>query len=463
MGWLPFRNWGFKITAMKKNTIYILLVLVFASAIATVIYKYTSTHTPEENKTYALLPRKGAAANSPEWLKVKQQSYTLLKAVEANPNDTKSLVQLATLYIREARITGNYAYYDKAALTYVDNALAQDTANFEALILKSLLYLSQHHFADGLALAEKAKAANPYNAYVYGIAVDGNVEMGNYDSAVADADKMLSIRPDLRSYSRASYLREIYGDYPGAIEAMKLAVEAGAPGDEATEWSRIQLGHLYENTGDLLHAQNCYEFALQVRPGYPYALAGLGRIAAANKDYTKAISYFQQADTTVNDFAIKESMADTYRDMGQTTKADALQKEIIAAMNGEAKSGVDDASIGHYVDKELAYAYLKVNDYDNALKHALLEYDRRPDNIDVNECVAWVYYSKGDYDKALPYIKTALRTNCKSPTLLCRAGLIYAKAGEKIIAKTTLQQALQTNANITSDLKMLCTAALQTL
>jgi tetratricopeptide (TPR) repeat protein len=449
---------------MKKNSVYTILIIVFVIAVGAIVYKYTSSASTEnKNKSYALLPRRGVAATSPEWLKVKEQVYTLLKAVETNPNDTKSLIQLATLYIREARITGNYAYYDKAAFSYVNTTLAVDKENFEALILKSLLYLSQHHFADGLELAQKAKAINPYNAYVYGIAVDGNVEMGNYDSAVADADKMLSIRPDLRSYSRASYLREIYGDYPGAIAAMKMAVQAGAPGDEATEWARIQLGHLYENTGDLLNAEMHYTLSNEARPGYPYALAGLGRLAAAKKNYTKAINYLQQADTTVMDFSIKETLADVYRDMGQTAKANTLQKEIIELMHADAKASAGDDGIAHFADKELAYAYLKINDYDNALKHVLLEYNRRPDNIDVNECVAWVYYNMGDYDKALPYIKAAMKTNCKNPTLLCRAGLIYAKAGDKAIAKTTLQQALQTNANITGDLKMQSASALQTL
>jgi len=66
------------------------------------------------------------------------------------------------------------------------------------------------------------------------------VEMGNYTAAVENSDKMVSIRPDIRSYSRISYLREIYGDYPGSIEAMKMAVGA-AYRDEATEWSRVQL------------------------------------------------------------------------------------------------------------------------------------------------------------------------------------------------------------------------------
>jgi hypothetical protein len=45
---------------------------------------------------------------------------------------------------------------------------------------------------------------------------------------------MMAIRPDLRSYSRVSYLREIFGDIPGAREAMLMAIQAGYPGQEET-------------------------------------------------------------------------------------------------------------------------------------------------------------------------------------------------------------------------------------
>jgi tetratricopeptide (TPR) repeat protein len=250
---------------------------------------------------------------------------------------------------------------------------------------------------------------------------------------------------------------------PALFNAMKMAVDAGAPGDEATEWSRVQLGHLYENTGDMLNAEMHYTIAIQERPGYAYALAGLGRIAAAKKDYKKAIEYYMRADSSVKDFSIKEGLANVYREMGETEKANNMEKKIIAEMNKEAQSGQNDVNIGHYVDIELAYAYLKINDYDNALKHALLEYNRRPDNIDVNECVAWIYYCKGDYEKAVTYIKAALKTNSKNPTLLCRAGLIYAKAGEKLLAKTTLQEGLQTNANTADNLREEGKNILQTL
>jgi tetratricopeptide (TPR) repeat protein len=111
----------------------------------------------------------------------------------------------------------------------------------------------------------------------------------------------------------------------------------------------------------------------------------------------------------------------------------------------------------------LAYAYLKVNNYDKALEHALAEYNRRPDNIDVNETLAWVYYCNGDFAKALPYAAVALKTGSKNPTLLCRTGLIYSKTGDKVRAKKLLQQALMNNANIAVNLKADGINTLQTL
>jgi tetratricopeptide (TPR) repeat protein len=110
-------------------------------------------------------------------------------------------------------------------------------------------------------------------------------------------------------------------------------------------------------------------------------------------------------------------------------------------------------SSGHYTDREMAYAYLAVGNYNKAREHALLEYNRRPNNIDANETLAWVYYHKGDYAKAQSYIKTALQTNCKNPGLLCHTGLIYARSADKADAKKYLQEALKNNPNISPLLK----------
>lgn len=448
---------------MKKNHFYLVAIVLFVVAAGFIVVKYKKDEKTKTAVFYPLKDRVAGLANSAEARQVEKQFDNLVKIVRTNPDEIKSRIALASLYIQEARVTGNYMYYDMAAMKYVDEVLEKDPANFEALTFKSLLFLSQHHFAEGLALAEKARAINPDNAFVHGILVDGNVEMGNYAAAVEEADKMISIRPDIRSYSRVSYLREIHGDYPGAIEAMKLAVDAGLPGDEPTEWARVHLGNLYEITGDMKNAEMHYLVALQRRPGYAYAIAGQGRLALTMKDYQKAIAYYLQADSLINDHSFKEEIAEVYELAGQKIKADSIIKWLVNTMSKDAKSGQEDENIGHYADKEFAYVYLKDGNHDKALEHALAEYNRRPTNIDVNETVAWVYYNKKEYDKALPYLEAAMKTKSKNPVLLCRAGLIYAKAGDKAKARLVLDGLAKTNLNIPESLKRQTLSELQSL
>ena len=362
---------------MKKEYWQTILILFFTTAVGFVVIKNKDKWSAGDNSVYNLQPRK-TNSNNAEWLAAKINVEKLQAKIKANPDDSRSLLALANAYIMESRISGNIAYYDKAALHTVEIILNKKPDNYEALMLKSLLQLSQHHFAEGLATAQKAVSIDSNSAFVYGLLVDANVEMGNYTEAVDAADKMVSIRPDLRSYSRIAYLREIHGDYPGAVAAMKLAVQAGIPAEEATEWCRVQLGRLYELMGEIEKATFQYNVSLAARPGYAYALAGLGRIASFEKKYDSAVYYFEQAANLITDLGIKENLATAYFNAGQIEKSKTLNREIIEEMNKAAKILIDDPNAGHYSDKEQAYAYLKNNELDKALEHALAEYNRRP-------------------------------------------------------------------------------------
>lgn len=436
---------------MKKRYIYIFLAVSVLGVLSFTIIRYNSRTS--QTSLYQLKDRKGPSGQTLEWRSTMKKATELLNRVALNPSDDKSLLALSALYIQEARITGDHVYYDKAAMKCANAVLKNRPDNFEALLYKSLIFLSQHHFADGLATATEAQKINPYNAFVYGILVDANTELGNYAAAVENSDKMVSIRPDIRSYSRISYLREIHGDYPGAIEAMKMAIQAGLPGDESTEWTRVQLGHLYENTGELMKAQMQYSIALEERPAYAYALAGMGRIASSMKNYQQAINYYLQADSIISDYSFKEELVTLYHITNMNKQANALAMDVIAGMSKDAEKGANDESIGHYADRELANAYLKVSDHVKAMQHAMAEYNRRPGNIDVNETVAWVYFNMGNYSKASFYIDSALKTNSKNPNLLCRAGLIYSKAGNKEKAKSLLKEGLEKSPNIDEELR----------
>jgi tetratricopeptide (TPR) repeat protein len=367
------------------------------------------------------------------------------------------------LFIEESRAYGNHTYYDEAAMHYVNDVLKTEPENFEASVLKSVLLLSQHRFEEAKTEAEKTKKMNPYNAYVYGILTDANVELGLYKEAIVNADQMVSIRPDIRSYSRVAYLREIHGDYPGAIEAMQMAVSAGVPGDEATAWTRVQLAKLFENTGQVAEARNQYNITLDERPGFAYALAGIGRLLLHENKTNEALQYFQQADAQLDDIVFKELMTEALLQKGDIKQAAVLNAAILKALNDHQHSSTKEDKGHHHAGMELAYANMLAGNYEEALSNAMAEYKRRPQNIDVNECVAWAYYKKGEAVKAFPFIKTALSTNSVHPRLLCRASLIFNKNNQKQKAAILASAAINKHPVMEKDLKQEATQLLAEL
>ncbi|HEX2631087.1 MAG TPA: tetratricopeptide repeat protein [Chitinophagaceae bacterium] len=368
----------------------------------------------------ALFERKGELAKASEWQKTKEKVAELNKKIDAKEDDVKARLQIASIYMSEARITGEHPYYYPAILQILDGVLSIDGKNFEALVYKASVKMSQHQFAEAKTLAEKARSVNPDNAYVYGVLVDANVELGNYEEAVQVSDKMQALKPSLESYSRASYLREIYGDYNGAIEAMKLAVQAGLPGSEPQCWSKKTLAHLYEKTGQWKNAEIQYREILAMRPSYAFALEGLAKVAKQNKNFVEALQLLEQASAIMPEFSFQEEMAAIYELEGNKQAAQDKYDQVIKMLK-------EDEASGHIVALEMCRVYMKAGMYTKALEYAKLEYASRPLNIDVNSAMAWASYMNKEQEKATGYMKTALRTGSKDPELRERAAMIGVK------------------------------------
>jgi len=432
-----------------KIKAYTILVIITGILVASIFI-----FSKEKKKNVpSFKERAGTIALSAEWLNTKEAIKSLISAIEINPEDYKSKLQLAQAYIQESRITGDHAYYDKAALELLNDVVKAEPQNFDALCCQATVLLSQHHFSEGLEVAKKAQPLNPNSAFIYGIMCDAYVELGNYKEAVKQSDKMISIRPDIRSYSRISYLREIHGDLRGAIDAAKLAVSAGYPGLEQTVWTRTILAHLYENIGQIDSAQAQYQLALIERPEYAFAIAGLGKIEKAKGNYKEAIRFYEKAKKSVIEYSFDDELTDLYKLNNEPSKSSNAATKVIETLSPIADADESSSSHGHYADKELAYAYLKTPDLDKALKHALIEYERRPNNIDVCETLAWVYFKKGSFLEANKFITKALITNNQNPTLLCRAGLIKIRSGDVLKGQDLIKKALATNPYLDPTLK----------
>jgi tetratricopeptide (TPR) repeat protein len=407
------------LTNYLKGSILIVCFSMLLTACETLVAKSSNTTTPQQNDLQIpeLLPRKGELAKAVEWPKTQEKVAELKTKLITHPEEVKPRLQLATIYIAEARITGEHPYYYPAIHKILNGVLQIDAKNFEATVYKASVELSQHKFAEAKATGEKAKALNPNNAYVYGILVDANVELGQYKEAVAASDKMQELKPSLEAYSRASYLREIFGDYKGSIEAMKMAVEAGLPGSEPQCWSRNTLGDLYLKTGDVAKAEEQFKANLALRPSYAFAIAGLAKVEQKKKNYDKALQLLDSATAILPEFSFHEMMGDIYVKQGAMEKAASKYEEVNKMLD-------EDEASGHSVALEKARLFVKMNKLDEAEKYAMQEYKVRPANIDVNKEVAWILYLKNDPAKAKEYLQVAKSTNSKDSELLERAAKI---------------------------------------
>lgn len=385
-----------------------------------------------------LFQRSGELATATEWPKTVAKVDDLKQMIAKNPGDVKPRLQIATIYMAEARITGEHPYYYPAVLKILDGVLSMDPRNFEATTFKASVKMSQHQFSEARELAEQARQINPNNAYVYGVLVDANVEMGNYEEAVAVSDKMQALKPSLESYSRASYLREIYGNYPSSIEAMKLAVQAGLPGSEPYCWSKNTLAHLYVVTGQLNKAENEFKEILAVRPSYAFALGGQATVETLRKEYDKALATLDKASAIMPEYSFHEQMAEIYDLQGNKEKAAGKYAEVMKMLD-------EDAQSGHTVDLELCKLYLKTGQLDSAAYYGQKEFAKRPKNIDVNHALATLAYQKNDLKKAQEHITAAMRTGSKDPELLQQASQIALAMGNVSESKKLIAEAKKVN------------------
>ncbi len=396
-----------------------------------------------EDNIPKLLDRSEAIMNGKEWETVQNNYVAARNSLVKDSTNVEARLALARVYILEARVTGEHGHYYPAALKVLQGALRQESLTpderYQSLTMLASVQLSQHEFADALLTSEQAVRLNPYAAIGYGAIVDSYVELGDYEKAVEAADRMIQVKPDLRSYARVSYLREIHGNVDDALQSMRLALDAGYPGTEETSWVRLTLGNILAQYGRTAEAKDQYNMALEDRPDYPFAEAALAEVAANEGEYTEAERLLDKATSAIPEVGFYTQLVHLYRATGRTDKADETLAEVMVMLQ-------DDVDHGHNMNLEYADVYTNlVGDYDKALQYAEREYARRPNNIDVNRALATIYYLKGDFAKSDEYAEVAARTGSRHPELQLLQGLIALQQGNSTEGKQLIasSQALQ--------------------
>ena len=367
-----------------------------------------------------------------------QRIEGLQAQVREAPSDPDGYADLGLAYLQQVRETGDPTLYPRAQGTF-EQAVRLDPGDFTATSGLGSLALARHDFRRALALGEQAARINPVVARNYGVIADAEIELGRYGAAARTLQHYVDVKPELSSYARVSYFRELHGDLPGALGAMRLAVSAGGGTAENVGYVQSLVGKLKFAGGDSPAAERAYRAALTTDPGFPAAVAGLARVEAARGDYGPAIRRLREL---VQRLPLPEYVIA----LGDTERAAGLN---VAAERDYRLVGVETRLLqanGVNTDAELALFEADHGDPAQAVDLAARAWAAAP-SVRSADAFSWALSAAGRDAEALRMSDRAMRLGSRDPSFLYHAAMVARRAGEAQRAKGLLSKLVAQSPN----------------
>ena len=361
----------------------------------------------------------------------------LEEQVRGRPKDGVLLTQLGFAYQLRWRETADASYLPRSE-TALRRAVRLGTEDADAVLGLGSLALIRHEFREALDHGRRAQLLLPGSARPYGVVGDSLIELGRYDEAFQAFERMVAIRPSLASYARVAYARELTGDRPGALVAMRLALDTAAGQPEPSAWAHVEVAKLELGVGRAEAARRHTRAALQALPGYPSARLELARIEAAGGRLDRALVQARRASEAI-----------------PTSQAIALYAELLDRQGRSAEAGRQRSTVA-VIDRLLRANGVQV-DLESAVYRAdnlirpfeTVELARRArakrPSIYGDDALAWALARAGRCAEALPYAARAFRLRTQDPLLFFHRGYAEGCAGDRAAMRGWYRQALDLN------------------
>jgi tetratricopeptide (TPR) repeat protein len=360
--------------------------------------------------------------------------------VKQNPKDAVSYTLLGELYIRQARETGDVSGYQRAEAA-LDEAIGLLPGYSPAGASLASVYYAQHEFEAALDLAGRVYESNPNNISALVIMADAHLSLGNYQKAEEIYRQLGETDPTSPVLARLAHLEELHGNPEEALNLMRRAAGNALQAEgtrESVAWYLLRVADVYFNRGEIKKAGSYYEASLRVFDNYHLALAGLGKVRAAQGKFDEAITYYQRAINIIPQPEFLAALGDLYMITGQPEQA-KMQYDIVEFI------GTLAAVNQQIYNRQLANFYSDHDLHlDKALEFALTELESRKD-IYGYDAAAWAQYKNQNYEEAQTLMNQALAPGTRDASLYYHAGMIEFALGNKEKARELLSEALAIN------------------
>lgn len=359
------------------------------------------------------------------------------KNVRDNRAKDDAWIVLGRAWVRKARESADPGFYlnaDACAAIVLERSPDQKLA----LDLRGLVLLNGHKFDEARALAVQVTHRHPEDPMAWGTLSDAYLEMGRYDEAADAAQKMVDLKPNLPSYSRASHLQWLRGDVVGAKETVRRALDSGRAGKTDPEpgaWVFVQAATMFLAEGDYDGADAGFDKSLERISDYAAANVGKGRVAMAKGDARRAAELFEHA-WKVSPLVETAWLLGDAREAAGDAKGAA---EAYALVEREGRR-TDPRTLSLFLSTKMR----QPADGEEALKLAREEYEVRKD-MNTEDALAWAFYRTGRLQEAKASITKARRLGTPDARLMYHEGAIRIATGDTAKGKKLVADALKKN------------------
>jgi len=398
-----------------------------AAAVQTAAASPASIDT-EEGRAHLL-----ALMNPNGALPVDKKITDLQAMLQRNPDKQEAWLALGEAWIVKARELAKPLYYANAGACAAI-VLVQQPDNRLALELQGLVLMNDHQFEEARAKMDFVTKRWPDDPVGWGTLSDALFDLGRLDESIAAGQKMVDLKPNLPSYSRAAYLQWIRGDDAAAKETLKLAIDAGGDGKdhEPRAWVLVQAAMVFWNEGDAPGAEAGFDASLKTLADFPPALVGKGRVLVSRGEGKNAILLLKKAYAAIPLVDTGWLLADAREQAGDEAGKQAAWAEM--------------DRMGPTADPRTYALFLATKDRNREQALRLIEMERKVrGDLYTDDAYAWVLYRLGRFDDALAASTHAMAPGTRDARLWFHAGAIQLAKGDTAKGRELIKKALALN------------------
>jgi tetratricopeptide (TPR) repeat protein len=405
-----------------------------------------------------------AESNEPKRLQFASGSGTFVNALadlddeilstrqraDAQPMSWLTLERVAGLYLRRAKLSGDYDDYTKAEQALVE-AFERAPEGAGPVMTRAALNSSMHRVdrvqADLDRMAASILIDDPTASGLAGMRGDLAMQRGDYEQAAEHVGKALELHRNLNTLSRQALLLWQRGDYEGAetlyLEALDTIVR---PADnlDAAAWIHLQLGLMDLDRGRYDDAFGHYQAGAELLPGWWLLEEHIAEICVLTGRTEQATELYEAIVERTNKGEFMDALAELAQARGDEVGAQRWIERSRERFEAELIKW-PEASYGHALGHFLAFGPAP-----RALALAEANHALRP-NVEAKRDLATARLGVDDVAGAKTVIDEALATPVKRADVLWVAAEVYAKSGDEAEATKLRSAATAINPNIASE------------